>query len=61
MTKPLNTEITPLSAVTLHYTPGFVTHNLKIENNCNTLRLITSVSYDQNSGTLVMTIMEMGV
>jgi hypothetical protein len=60
MTRPLNTEIAPLSAVSLHYDPGIVVYNLKVVNNNNAKPLAVSVSYDRNSGTLVATISEAG-
>jgi hypothetical protein len=60
MTRPLNTEITALSAVTLHYSPGIVVYDLKIVNNNSAKQLAVSVSYDRASGTLVATVGEAG-
>lgn len=61
MTRPLNTEVAPLSAVTLHYDPGVVVYNLRIVNSNNNKQLVASVSYDRNSGTLTAVVSEAGV
>lgn len=60
MTRPLNTEVSPLAAVTLHYDPGVVVYNLRVVNGNNNKTVAASISYDRNSGTLTAVVSEAG-
>lgn len=62
MTKPLTTEIAPLSSVSIGYDPGIVVYKLRLVNSNGVGHTqACCVSFDRLSGTLTVVTMEKGV